>query len=724
MTGKMFKAAIAFALVTSVISLQSPQSANAAEGDFDLTIMHTNDTHANLDKIANRATLVKQIRAENANNLLLDAGDVFSGTLYFNAFEGAADLDFMNLLQYDAMTFGNHEFDLGASAEGHAELAEFVGGADFPFVAANVNFAADANLSPLENDVYTADYANGEIYNGIIKEIDGEEVGIFGLTTEETAAISSPGDVEFTNYIEAAKGAVQAFQTAGVDKIIALTHIGYNDSKAYDNDLLLAEAVAGIDVIVGGHTHTKLEKPVVYNGHQDPIVIVQANEYNKFLGQLDVTFNAAGVVTTYEGVLHDVNASNIVPDADAAEKLAPYAAEIETLKNTSTGAEALVELDGSRGLGGVRAGETNLGNLITDGMLATAKGIDPDTVIALQNGGGIRASIDAGDITMGEVLTVMPFGNALAIMNLTGAEIRTALEHSVREYPNENGGFLQVSGLQFTFDPKKAAGSRVTEVNVVNGDTTVPLDNAANYKVATNTFTAKGGDGYEVFGNAYAEGRVSEPGNVDYEMFVDYLTTLEEVNPTVENRINALIPFADVAESYWAYPYVTDLYKKEIINGTSAVTFSPLKSLSRSEAVTILTRVLKLDTENAVDAPFTDIKNMRPERRAEINAAYAAGIINGVSNNEFMPNLSISRAHFAMMLHRVYEKENGNYEVTEFAPYQDYGGYNNEAKEAITVLYELEIATGDNSNNFLPSKFTNRAETAKMISKFLPYVTE
>src|SRR5690606_7804880 len=117
----------------------------------------------------------------NPNNLLLDAGDVFSGTLYFNTFQGQADLAFMNLMQYDAMTFGNHEFDLGSSAEGHSALAEFVGGADFPFVASNVDVSQDTYLAPLENNVYTSEFNNGEIYNGIIKEIDGEQVGIFGL---------------------------------------------------------------------------------------------------------------------------------------------------------------------------------------------------------------------------------------------------------------------------------------------------------------------------------------------------------------------------------------------------------------------------------------------------------------------------------------------------------------------------------------------------------------
>jgi len=551
MRRKWFKIIISLVMVLSFFGIQSSVVTNAAEGDFNLTIMHTNDTHANLDNVAKTVTLVKQIRAENPNNLLLDAGDVFSGTLYFNEFLGQADLAFMNLMQYDAMTFGNHEFDLGDGSDGHAGLRDFVIGAEFPLIAANVDFTADPLFDGLQNKVYEADFNNGEIYNGVIKEIDGEKVGIFGLTTEETVDISSPDKITFSNYITAANEAVAAFESQGVNKIIALTHIGFNDSSAYDNDQLLAAAVEGIDVIVGGHTHVKLDKPFVYDGHDAPVLIVQANEYNKFLGQLDVTFDENGVITSHDGNLHDVGAAEA--DAEAAELLVPYAKQIDELKNKSTGVNAKVPLNGGRNEGGVRASETNLGNLITDGMLSKAKSIDPNTVIAMQNGGGIRASIDEGDITLGEVLTVMPFGNALAIMNLTGAEIISTLEHSVKEYPRESGGFLHVAGLSFNFDPEAAVGSKILAAYVTVDGKKVEIDPAANYKVATNTFTAKGGDGYEALGKAYEDGRVSEPGFVDWEMFVEYIQDLGVVNPKMEGRINPIIPGWKMIDEEWYY---------------------------------------------------------------------------------------------------------------------------------------------------------------------------
>ncbi|MDE4085790.1 cell wall-binding repeat-containing protein [Planococcus maritimus] len=536
MPKKIFTSVMATTLALTVVGIYDSQKADAAEGDFELTIMHTNDTHANLDNAPKRATLIKQLRAENTNNLLLDAGDVFSGSLYFNTFEGQADLALMNYMKYDAMTFGNHEFDLGSSEEGHAALAEFVGGADFPMVGANVDFTGDANMSPLvAGEAFTKTAANGQIYSGVVKEVNGEEVGIFGLTTAETADISSPEDIVFTDYIDAANEAVEWFEGQDVNKIVALTHIGYDDNAAVDNDRTLAAEVDGIDVIVGGHTHTKLLPPV----QVEDTVIVQANEYNKFLGQLDVTFDEAGNVTNFVGEHHEVALAE--EDAEAAEILAPFKEEVEELKETEIGVEANVFLNGTRGEFGIRSSETNLGNFITDGMLAKAQQINPDTTIALQNGGGIRASIEPGPITYGEILTVLPFGNALAIMEVTGQELKDALEHSVREYPKENGGFLHVSGMFFNYDGKAPVGERVLSVFVdTGGETYDELNLEETYTVATNSFTAKGGDGFDSFGKAYEEGRVTEPGFTDWEMFEEHAQSFAEegVEPYEERRIN------------------------------------------------------------------------------------------------------------------------------------------------------------------------------------------
>lgn len=511
--------------------------------NFKLSIMHTNDTHGHLDEVAKRATAVQEVRKEKPNALLLDAGDVFSGTLYFNEFQGAADIEFMNYLKYDAMVFGNHEFDLGSTPDGHKKLAEFVRKADFPIVSSNMNYSKDPHMSGLFNDAYMENSNNGEVYKGIIKEVDGEKIGIFGLTTEETAAISSPNDIEFENYIAAAEKAVASFQSKGVDKIIAITHIGFDDNPAIDNDLLLGQ-VDGIDVIVGGHSHTKLEQPVIITKDKndvkkDPTVIVQAYQYGEFLGTLDVDFDEKGVVVGHTGEL--IKIVDKAEDPTVVKMLAPYKNTVSEIKNAASGAVAEVALTNPRISDAspisVRNSETALGNLITDGMLAKAKTFNKDTMFAMQNGGGIRTSIKQGPITLGQIIEVLPFGNTLATMTLSGAEIKQALEHSVSQAPKESGGFLHVSGLKYTYDSSKPVGVRVQTIEVKTGDTFTNLDVGKNYLIATNAFTAKGGDGYEVFKKAYGEGRITDLGLSDWENLRDHVAQLKNVKPAIEGRI-------------------------------------------------------------------------------------------------------------------------------------------------------------------------------------------
>ncbi|MBV7504139.1 5'-nucleotidase C-terminal domain-containing protein [Bacillus sp. sid0103] len=522
--------------------------AGQADKKFTLNLMHTNDTHANLDNVAKKMTAIKSVRATKPDALLLDAGDVFSGTLYFNEYKGLADLEFMELAGYDAMTFGNHEFDLGTET-----LANFVKAADFPFVSANVNFAKDANLqSRFHNDVTTASPVGGEIYNGIIKVVNGEKIGIFGLTTAETETISSPGaGVAFENYIEEAQKSVDALKAQGVNKIIALTHIGFDDSLVWDNDQQLAAAVEGIDVIVGGHSHTKLDAPFFDTTGDEPTAIVSANEYNKYLGTVDVTFDASGKVIVPETTGKLLDIATFTEDAAVANILnTKYKPAIDAKKATVVGTAAVPLVGGNPP---ARVGETNLGNFVADGMLAKAKTINPNTLIALQNGGGVRVTLPAGNITLANVFTVLPFGNALGIMDLKGDEIKTALEYSVKDAPAAFGGFLQVSGLKFTYDSTKPVGSKVQTIEVKSQDGSyTALDLTKNYFVATNIFTAKGGDGYTMFAKAYAEGRVSEPGFVDWEMFRDYIEAQpnKTVNPQVEGRIINVAPQVVPAASF------------------------------------------------------------------------------------------------------------------------------------------------------------------------------
>ncbi|KUF29546.1 bifunctional UDP-sugar hydrolase/5'-nucleotidase [Lysinibacillus sp. F5] len=524
--------------------------------------MHSNDTHANLSNIAKKVTAVKEVRKNKPNALLLDAGDVFSGTLYFNQFKGQADLAFMNLMGYDVMTFGNHEFDLGSTSDGHQALVDFIKGAQFPFVSSNVDFSNDAKFTGLFTDLISSEPQKGKIYNGIIKEINGEKVGIFGLTTAETKDISSPGSIAFEDYIIEAKKAVKTFEDKGVNKIIALTHIGYDDNPKYDNDLTLAKAVEGIDIIVGGHSHTQLDKPIVIDKNtagqaKDATLIVQAYQYNDFLGTLDVTFNQKGAVIEHNGALLKV--ADYAEDAKALEMLEPYKKEVDKVSNTETGAIVEVTLENPRTGGdnskpSVRKNETLLGNVITDGMLAKARQYNNEVIMALQNGGGIRAPIDQGAITVGEVINVLPFGNTLAIMTLSGKELKQAFEISVGQYPLENGGFLHVSGAKIEFDSSKAVGQRIVKISYKDDKGKfVEIQDDVNYTIATNAFTAKGGDGYIVFKKAYEEGRVTDLGLSDWENLTDHVKSLGTFKPEIEGRIldvaNSQTPEENIPES-------------------------------------------------------------------------------------------------------------------------------------------------------------------------------
>ncbi|WP_342433038.1 5'-nucleotidase C-terminal domain-containing protein [Neobacillus sp. FSL H8-0543] len=495
------------------------------EDQFNLSIMHVNDSHANVEKYPLLTTAVNQVRAEKPDALLVDAGDVFSGTLYFNRYEGLADLWFMNNLGYDAMTFGNHEFDKNSTV-----LANFIKEMQFPMVSANVNVTNDADLSPLFKNEISAAPVGGNIYPAIIKEVDGEQVGIFGLTTEDTKVLASPSeDVVFEDVVEEAEATVAALEAKGVNKIVILSHLGYGPDKE------LAAAVDGIDVIVGGHTHTTLSAPEVV-GKAEPTVIVQANEYLNYLGVLDVTFDDNGVVVANAGKL--IATKGITADEAAKAQVSVFAGPLDEYKQTLVGKTDVV-LDGVKA--NVRTKETNLGNLITDGMLEKAKSIDPNTTIAMQNGGGIRTSIDQGDITLGEVTTVLPFGNLLVTLDLTGAEILEALEHGVSNVEaGDYGAFLHVAGLQYKYDVSKPKYDRVWEVNVKTADGSyAPIDLDATYTVATNAFTANGGDGYTGLKAAKDDGRINELLIVDFEIMAEYIEKHSPIAPTVEGRIVA-----------------------------------------------------------------------------------------------------------------------------------------------------------------------------------------
>ncbi|PWV95707.1 2',3'-cyclic-nucleotide 2'-phosphodiesterase (5'-nucleotidase family) [Paenibacillus cellulosilyticus] len=702
---------------------------------FDLRVLHTNDTHAHLDNVARRVTAIKEAR--NDNTLLLDAGDVFSGTLYFNKYEGLADLWFMNELGYDAMTFGNHEFDKGPST-----LKTFIQSASFPFVSSNIDFGTDASLSPLFNAAVGEPGDNGNIYPAIIRTVNGEKIGIFGLTTPDTAALSSPGEaIHFKDIKASAEQAVAALQEKGVNKIIALSHIGYNlDEK-------LADEVEGIDIIVGGHSHTKLTQPVVHHADHEPTIVVQTGEYGAFLGQLDATFDDNGVLTAWNGKLIEIDAKDsagqyvIASDAAAEAKLAEYAAPLDELKQTIIGYTETV-LDGERG--NVRKKETNLGDLMADGMLAKVKSLVPASAdvegyVTIQNGGGIRASIGAGDITLGELLTVMPFGNNLTALKMTGKEITAALENGVSGVQTGEGRFPQVAGMRFYYDSTKqgevvdsvsntivTAGHRIAKVQIKNANGTYSdIKPNSYYIVATNSFMADGGDFYASMKQAKQAGRQYELNLVDYEVFRSYLDTIGRVNRSTEGRIIDLLgtalPSTGGNSSGTIVPSTgtdngstgsgTDSTSTD--NGTGSETNNGDNGSTEGNNSNNGSGSGE-NTSNT--APFADVAADHWAAEA-IRQAVERGIATGYPDGSFRPSGTTSRAEFAVMLGRAFGLQADASGTA--ANFTDWSTIPQWAQPYVSQAAAAGIIGGYVDGTFRPSERITRTEMVVMLARAL-----
>ena len=492
-------------------------------GPLELTILHTNDVHSHYDSfepwgepvqggVARLVTAIEAVRDTAEHVLLLDAGDQFQGTLYFTVGGARVVADVMNQMRYDTMVIGNHEFDSGPAA-----LAQFIDLAGFPIISANTDASADASLSE-------------KILPFIIFFYDNVPVAVIGLTSEHTAIASSPGpNVQFLDVIDTAQESVQVLEDMGINKIIALTHLGY------EYDLELAGAVQGIDIIIGGHTHTNLDPypTVTSSSTGEPVLIATAYEWGKQLGRLDVTFTAEGQIAAYEGHLITIDDS-VAEDEDMLALLSGYQPAIDALMTTIVGATD-VALNGARE--DIRVRETNLGNLICDAMLWKTQSFN--TTLAIQNGGGIRASIPKGMITMGQVLEVLPYGNQITVVSLLGSDVWAALENGVSQVKDGSGRFPHVGGMRYTFDPAADTGSRVTAVGVWDAATEayIPIDPAASYQMATNNFIANGGDDYVVFGLSSER---YETGWLLSDTFAEYLDAKSPVSPENEGRIDEL----------------------------------------------------------------------------------------------------------------------------------------------------------------------------------------
>ena len=519
-------------LLTAAIAALCVQHAQA---DSTVTILHTNDFHSKVEPIskydspcsaednaagecfggyARLVTAIEEARERNPDALLFDGGDQFQGSLFYIYYKGKVAAEIMNKLGYDGMTVGNHEFD-----DGPLVLRKFIDAVNFPIVMSN----ADVSREPM--------LAN-KIMKSTIVEKGGEKYGIIGLTPQDTNELASPGPlVRFSDPVAAVQGEVDELEAQGINRIIVLSHSGYG------LDQRVAAETTGVDVIVGGHTNTLLSNSDESAKGPYPTMvgntaIVQAYAYGKYIGELNVTFNDAGEVIEATGDPVQVNA-DIGENEDIVARVAKLAEPLDKIRNEIVAQTADV-IEGNREV--CRVQECAMGNLVAEALLDRVR--DQGVSIAIMNSGGLRASIDAGEVTMGEVLTVLPFQNTLATFEISGADVIAALENGVSQVEEVKGRFPQVAGLKFTWDASKPANEgRIIDVLVMKGDGWSPIDPEESYGVVSNNYVRGGGDGYDVFADNASNVYDFGP-NVE-SVVADYLAANAPYEPVLDGRISA-----------------------------------------------------------------------------------------------------------------------------------------------------------------------------------------
>ncbi|XP_029168931.1 protein 5NUC-like [Nylanderia fulva] len=493
--------------------------------EFTIRIVHTNDMHARFEEtsqlstactpqdsdagkcyggFARIATLVRQAKSESPSTIFLNAGDTYQGTAWYNVYKWKAVSWFMNLLQPDAISLGNHEFDDGVKG-----LIPFIQNASYPILTANLDLSKQPDL------------AATNLKNSTILEVNGHKIGVIGYLTPETTVLSSTENVEFKDEVESIRREAKMLKEQGVDILIALGHSGYETDKR------IAREVEDIDLVIGGHTNTFLyrgkppDSEVPEGFYPTEIIqksgrktyVVQAYAYTKYLGNFSVSFDARGEVTHIEGnpILVD---AKVEQAKDILKLISDKRKPIDEMEHKIIG-KTRVLLDGD--FQSCRRQECNMGNLICDAMLDYYAGEYlnkdgwTDAAIAIHNGGSIRASITRArndDITRKDIISVLPFGNIIVKLSVTGELILSMLEWSVHNLDNLtstgnlNGAFLQYSGLQVAYDINRPPNSRVVSVQVQCATCRVPtyskLQPNLTYNILINDFIAKGGDGFHM----------------------------------------------------------------------------------------------------------------------------------------------------------------------------------------------------------------------------------
>ena len=647
-------------------------------------ILHTNDVHGAVNGYACIAALKADYEAKGAEVILVDAGDFSQGTTYVSVTKGADAVTMMNAAGYDVVTLGNHEFDYG-----YAQLKENMSKAKFKVVCADV---FNENGTPIFDANYTYTTKSGV------------KVGFFGMETPETQTKANPALIKGLTFAtddaftKAAADQVAALKDA--DVVICLAHLGIDAESAPYRSTDLYAAVKGIDFIIDGHSHTVMTK----------------GEKGEPIQSTGTAFANIGVIVI-DNATKKIESNSLFEIKEDTAKDATVAAAAKTIVDRVDAeydvvfAKSEVTLNGAKAPNGNRDSETNNGDLITDAMIwkvmQNKEGltVDADHVVAITNGGGIRAAIKPGDVTKKDINTVLPFGNTVAVIYVTGAELLEALEASTYSLPI--GGFPQVAGINYTLSTAVAYDANAETypastyygpksinrvvINSINGKEFKADD---TYAVVTNNFVAGGGDTYYAFAAASAQFDTGIP--LD-EAVMEYVT--KELKGVIGTQYAApqgrilLNPFKDVKVSSWFGQYVIDLYNDGVINGTSATTYAPNDTLTWAAALKLLL-VSHCDLK-AADATGADWSKNAIAKAAELGLV--AADLDGAK--------AISRLEFCQVAAKLNKLAESKTE-SKFTDCTD--GY-------VMALVDAKVISGMTETTFEPAASLTRAQIAKII---------
>ena len=710
-----------------VLSLSCTAFAAEAAKPLDgkTVILHSNDVHGAIDLYAAMAAMKADYEAQGAEVILADAGDYSQGTVYVSVNKGADAVTMMNAAGYDVATIGNHEFDYG-----YAQLAENMKAAKFQVLCADV----------LGADGKTIFDANTIIEKG------GVKIGFFGLETPEAQTKANPKLIQGLKFLAGADGKelydcaaaqVADLKAKGADLVVCLAHLGTDGSSEPYTSYDLAKNVKGIDFIIDGHSHS-----VITSGPNGEAIQSTGTAFAN-IGVITIDNATKKIVgNELKAIWHteknaDGKSVTVVDYKTRDEKVAAAAKAIVEPIDKAYGekfAESKVELNGTKAPDGNRDSETNLGDLITDAVLwkvlADAEITVPEkNVIALTNGGGIRASIGVGDVTKKDINTVLPFGNTLAVVYVKGSELLEALEASTYCTPEALGGFPQVAGMQFkvaTYEKydandKSYPGStyygpktinRVT-IEEINGK---DFDPQATYAVVTNNFVAAGGDTYYAFAAATNQFDTGLP--LD-EVVMEYVA--KELNGVIGEDYAE--PTGRIVVDQGVGPAIADV--QSMVMGEASYTAESYKAYAAVEAKldaaeTEAERVaLCAELYDAVSGleiagnTFDDAKG--GWYKSAVDFAQASELMVGMGGNRFAPDTETTRAMVIQVLYAFADKpsvEDMTCPLTDVAPDAWYA-------DAVTWGYNLGVTSGYDDNTFRPDTVISRQELAVMICGML-----